>query len=50
MFKNQGLTKEWVDAQLKMYSKAVLNTTKASKNVNLLPRKELMEKILQLWQ
>ena len=48
-FANQGLTKQWVQSQLKLYGKALFAATKSSKNVNLLPRKELMEKILYLW-
>ena len=48
-FANQGLTKQWVQSQLKLYGKAVLDAAKVDKNVNLLPRKELMEKILYLW-
>ena len=48
-FANQGLTKQWVQEQLRLYGKAVLNANKLNKNMNLLPRKELMEKILYLW-
>lgn len=49
-FKNQGLTKEWVEEQLDLYNNALSNPRKAGSNVNLLPRKELMEKLLYLWR
>lgn len=45
-----GLSKEWVQQQLKMYSKAVAEQgVKLEKNNQLLARKDLMEKILSLW-
>jgi RHS repeat-associated protein len=48
-FRNQGLTKEWVQDQLKSYNRSTSNVNKSSKNTQLLSRKELMEKILYLW-
>jgi predicted RNA-binding protein YlqC (UPF0109 family) len=45
----QGLTKDWVQKQLDAYSKALSKGGKKLDNINLLPRKQLMEKILELW-
>ncbi|SHN37627.1 DUF6443 domain-containing protein [Mucilaginibacter sp. OK098] len=47
-FAKKGLTKEWVNKQLASYAKSLLDPRKAG-NINLLPRKALMEKIIQLW-
>ncbi len=45
----KGLTKDWVEKQLFTYNKNILKGGLKLKNVNLLPRKALMEKILKLW-
>jgi hypothetical protein len=45
----QGLTKEWVTRQLGMYSEAIKGGTDKLRNAQLLPRAELMKKILDLW-
>ena len=45
----QGLTKEWVLQQLTFYNKALEIGGDKLKNAQLLPRKELMEKLLELW-
>jgi hypothetical protein len=45
----QGLTKSWVEKQLASYTKALEAGGDKLKNVQLLPRKQLMEKILSLW-
>ncbi|RBL92759.1 RHS repeat domain-containing protein [Chitinophaga flava] len=47
--KELGLPKEWVEKQLESYGKALADPRKAGSNINLLPRKALMEKILSLW-
>ena len=50
----QGLTREWVEKQLSLYRKALekggdkLRNDKL-RNEQLLPRRELMERILELW-
>ena len=49
-WEKQGLTKEWVSKQLELYIKAVEAGAGKLKNMNLLPRKALMEKILELWK
>lgn len=48
-FKKSGVDKEWVQRQLGMYTKAIEQGGTKLNNQQLLPRKELMEKILQLW-
>ncbi|MDO6431551.1 DUF6443 domain-containing protein [Flavitalea sp. BT771] len=45
-----GLTREWVAKQLELYTKALEKGGNKLKNINLEPRKELMEKILSLWK
>ena len=58
LWAKQGLTKEWVEKQLAAYTKAIEKGAKqaagagakALNNKQLLPRKELMEKILSLWK
>jgi RHS repeat-associated protein len=45
----RGLTKEWVEKQLALYSSAVAQGGAKLLNKQLLPQKELMEKILSLW-
>jgi hypothetical protein len=44
----QGLTREWVVAQLAKYQSSIVEGGKKLQNTQLLARKELMEKILQL--
>lgn len=50
---DQGLTKDWVSGQLTKYTKAYedgINGLKNTlKNQQLIPRTELMKKILQNW-
>ena len=46
---SSGLTREWVEQQLSMYRKALGSGGPKLKNKQLIPRKELMEKILELW-
>jgi RHS repeat-associated protein len=46
----QGLTKEWVMEQLTLYTKAIAKGGDKLKNINLMPRKELIEKMLNLWK
>lgn len=48
-FKKSGVDKAWVQRQLELYTKAVEQGGVKLNNQQLLPRKELMEKILQLW-
>jgi len=50
VWKQVGLTKEWITKQLELYTKAIIKGGDKLKNINLLPRKELMEKILSLWE
>lgn len=45
----RGLSKEWVKQQLARYLKDIAEGGKKLDNTQLLPRKELMEKILELW-
>ncbi|HEV1994128.1 MAG TPA: hypothetical protein VGR03_07350 [Candidatus Acidoferrum sp.] len=45
----EGLTREWVESQLEMYEKAAENAIKAARNTQLMPRLELMQKLLELW-
>ena len=45
----QGLTKSWVQDQLAKYSSSVIKGGDKLKNTQLMHRKELMEKILNLW-
>jgi RHS repeat-associated protein len=46
----KGLTKEWVEEQLASYSKAIVAGGMKAKNTQLLPRRDLMVKILSLWE
>jgi hypothetical protein len=46
----KGLKKEWVIKQLESYNRALEIGGKKLNNINLLPRKALMEKILKLWK
>ena|GEM_PF-1894856 len=49
-FAKKGLTKEWVEKQLASYTKSIqAGGAKLNKNVQLLPRRDLMQKILNLW-
>ena len=50
LWAKQGLTREWVAKQLELYTKALAKGGAKLKNINLEPRKELMEKILSLWK
>jgi len=50
LWAKQGLTREWVAKQLELYTKAVAKAGDKLKNLQLEPRKELMEKILSLWK
>lgn len=45
----KGLTKSWVQDQLNKYSSSLIKGNKKLKNTQLIHRKELMEKILELW-
>jgi hypothetical protein len=45
----RGLTKEWVIDQLSKYTAAFEKGGDKLKNVQLIPRMELMTKILELW-
>ena len=45
----QGLTKSWVQNQLTIYSKSLMKGGDKLKNTQLIHRKELMFKILELW-
>ena len=45
----QGLTREWVTKQLQFYQQALEMEKKRGSNVNLEPRLELMNRILELW-
>jgi RHS repeat-associated protein len=45
----QGLTREWIVAQLAKYQSSIVEGGKKLQNTQLLARKELMEKVLQLW-
>ena len=45
----QGLLKEWVEDQLVKYSQSIAKGGDKLKNTQLMHRKELMEKILSLW-
>ena len=45
----QGVTREWVEKQLALYSKSLASGNKKLENTQLLPRIELMEKVLKLW-
>jgi hypothetical protein len=46
---NKGLTKSWVEKQLASYTKSLLKGKEKLNNKQILLRKELMEKILKLW-
>jgi hypothetical protein len=49
-FAAKGVTREWVASQLAQYQKFIAQGgVKVAKNVQLLPRAELMAKILSLW-
>jgi len=54
LWAKQGLTKEWVQKQLASYTNAIQKGLAKQAliltNKQLLPRKELMEKILELWK
>jgi len=58
LWAKQGLTKEWVQKQLASYTNAIQKGLEKAgqaganplNNKQLLPRKELMEKILELWK
>jgi RHS repeat-associated protein len=50
LWEKGGLTREWVAKQLELYTKALAKGGKKLTNINLEPRKELMEKILSLWK
>jgi RHS repeat-associated protein len=50
LWAKQGLTKEWIQKQFALYAKAIAKGEDKLKNINLEPRKELMEKILSLWK
>ncbi len=45
----QGLTKSWVQDQLTKYTSALIKGGAKLDNKQLIHRKELMEKILELW-
>lgn len=46
----KGLTKEWVEKQLASYTKAIAAGSSKMNNTQLLPRRDLMVKILSLWE
>lgn len=48
-FRKNGVDKAWVQRQLELYNKQIAKGGIGLKNKQLLPRKALMEKILQLW-
>jgi RHS repeat-associated protein len=48
--RKSGVDKAWVQRQLALYKKAIEQGGSKIKNQQLLPRKELMEKILDLWK
>jgi RHS repeat-associated protein len=45
----QGVTREWVSSQLVRYAEAVDVTAKVAANAQLLPRIQLMLRLLELW-
>ena len=45
----KGLTKEWVEDQLRLYTGAIAKAGPKLKNTQLFVRKEMMERILLLW-
>ncbi len=49
-WKVQGVTREFIEKQLVNYTRAIEKAGPKLNNTQLLPRKELMEKILQLWK
>lgn len=49
-WEKQGLTKVWVEGQLTKYTASLAKGADKLKNSHLIPRKELMEKILELWK
>lgn len=49
LLRTQGLPKSWVESQLSLYNKSILKGGVKLKNPQLMPRKALMEKILNLW-
>jgi hypothetical protein len=48
MIKN-GLSRQWVEEQLALYNKAIAEGGAKLLNQQLLPRQQLMTKILQMW-
>jgi RHS repeat-associated protein len=46
----QGLTRQWVEQQLSFYTRALGQGGGKLNNAQLLPRKQLMEKLLELWR
>lgn len=49
-FAKQGVTKEWVQKNLSSYIGAFEKAGAKLKNTQLAHRKELMEKIISLWE
>jgi len=45
----QGVSREWVADQLIQYAEAVDNPVKLAANAQLLPRIQLMLRLLELW-
>jgi hypothetical protein len=45
----RGLTRQWVQEQLALYERAIAAGGPKLKNLQLLPRLELMKKLLELW-
>ena len=45
----QGVTREWVEKQLRMYQGKLEGGGRALENTQLLPRIELMKKLLEHW-
>jgi hypothetical protein len=50
IMKSRGITKQFIEEQLAKYNKAIEKAGIKLNNLQLKPRKELMEKILQLWK
>jgi hypothetical protein len=48
-FIDNGLTRAGVEKQLRLYETAARNAYRVSQNPLLLPRMELMQRILELW-
>jgi hypothetical protein len=49
LMQEKGLTKDFVESNLQQYNRAIQAGGAKARNPQLIPRKALMEKILQLW-